>query len=224
MSHAQYKHPMPLRVVAAAPQCQDESANAALSAADSESMPRAADVDWTILMARAQHGDATAYLRLLQQISPYVRALAARQHRDADDIEDALQDVLLTVHSIRHTYDPGRPFGPWLVAIVKRRLIDRLRRHGRTSAHETPLTDEHEGVAQAEAAGVQDAADCQALRSAITHLTPTQKQAIELLKLNEMSLKEASAASGMTVGALKLATHRALLSLRKMLVRQSGGS
>ncbi len=220
MSRAQRRHPVPLRVVAAARQRPDDSDNAGLSVADG--MPGAVNLDWTILMARAQHGDAAAYLRLLQQISPYLRALAARQHRDADDIEDALQDVLLTIHSIRHTYDPSRPFGPWLLAIAKRRLVDRLRRHGRTSARETPLTDEHESVAQVAAAGAQDAADCGALHSAITHLTPTQKQAIELLKLEEMSLKEASAASGMSIGALKVATHRALISLRKMLVGRSG--
>jgi len=28
--------------------------------------------------------------------------------------EDAVQDVLLAIHEKRHTYDPARPFGPWL--------------------------------------------------------------------------------------------------------------
>jgi len=45
-------------------------------------------------------------------------------------------------------------------------------------------------------------------------LPPGQRQALELLKLKEMSLKEASAATGLSITALKVATHRALKSLR----------
>src|SRR5438874_1739949 len=70
------------------------------------------DLDWSILMARTQAGEAVAYRRLLDEISPYLRSLAARRHRDPSDVEDAVQDVLLTVHAIRATYDPTRPFGP----------------------------------------------------------------------------------------------------------------
>ena len=79
--------------------------------------PTVRDTDWAILMAHAQDGDRAAYQRLLQEITPYLRSLAARRHRDLSDIEDAVQDILLTVHSIRQTYDPTRPFGPWLVRL-----------------------------------------------------------------------------------------------------------
>src|SRR5258708_1119219 len=112
------------------------------SAYRTASVPR--DFDWSSRMARAREGDRTAYQRLLQEITPYLRSLAARRHRDRSDVEDAVQDVLLTVHSIRQTYDPARPFAPWLVAIANRRFIDRLRRQGRTRDRETPLTAEHE--------------------------------------------------------------------------------
>jgi RNA polymerase sigma-70 factor (ECF subfamily) len=59
--------------------------------------------------------------------------------------------------------------------------------------------------------------DPEALRQAIAALPPGQRAAIEMVKLKDMSLKEAAAASGSSVGALKVATHRALASLRKML-------
>jgi RNA polymerase sigma-70 factor (ECF subfamily) len=80
-----------------------------------------------LLMARAQAGEREAYRRLLEDIAPFIRALAARRLRDSSDLEDAVQDVLLTVHVIRHTYDPTRPFAPWLTAIANRRIVDRLR-------------------------------------------------------------------------------------------------
>lgn len=101
------------------------------------------DIDWSILMARAQAGDGGAYRRLLTEVMPFLRSLAVRQHREPSDQEDAVQDILLTIHTIRHTYDPTRPFGPWLVAIAKRRLVDRLRRQGRRRLRESALTSQN---------------------------------------------------------------------------------
>src|SRR5260370_1415832 len=142
--------------------------------------------------------------------------------KEATDAEDAVQDVLLTVHAIRHTYDPGRPFGPWLVAIANRRIIDRLRRHIRARSREMELSAEHETFSPDAANFHFDdaSADSVALHAAITTLPSDQREAISLLKLKEMSLKEAALASGRSVSALKVATHRAIKSLRKRL-RQS---
>ncbi len=182
--------------------------------------PAARDVDWSILMARAQDGDGASYVRLLEAMTPYLRSLASRRHREPSDVEDAVQDVLLTVHSIRHTYDPMRPFGPWLVAIANRRFVDRLRVQGRTKTRETRLTDEHEAF-PAPPANIEAKSDRHQLNGAIDKLPDRQRQAIQLLKLQEMSLKEAAAVSGMTVASLKIATHRALKSLHRLLTDRS---
>ncbi|MFX8891469.1 sigma factor-like helix-turn-helix DNA-binding protein, partial [Acinetobacter baumannii] len=48
-------------------------------------------------------------------------------------------------------------------------------------------------------------------------LPPMQRKAVQLLKLKEMSLKEASTESGMSIAALKVNVHRAVKSLRKIL-------
>jgi RNA polymerase sigma-70 factor (ECF subfamily) len=175
--------------------------------------------DWSGLMARAQDGDRRAYRALLEDMAPYLRALAARCFKAPGDIEDAVQDVLLTVHAVRHTYDPGRPFGPWLVAIANRRIIDRLRRQMRDRSREIELTAEHETFSShpTNLRFDETSADEVALHAAIEHLPPDQRQAIRLLKLKEMSLKEAALASGRSVSALKVATHRAIKSLRKIL-------
>ncbi|ASS58054.1 sigma-70 family RNA polymerase sigma factor [Rhizobium leguminosarum] len=174
------------------------------------------DLDWTILMARAQDGDNFAYLRLLQEITPYLRSLVRRWHKDHWDIEDTVQDILLTLHSIRHTYDPSRPFGPWLVGIANRRAIDRLRRRGRQELREAPLTAEHEATAAASEHN-DDVLDKHRLNEALGGLPPIQRTAVDLLKLKEMSLKEASDATGLSIASLKMATHRALRNLRTLL-------
>ena len=178
------------------------------------------ELDWSIYMAHAQGGDREAYRRLLEEITPYLRALAARRIQNRGDVEDAAQDALLTVHAVRHTYDPARPFGPWLVAIANRRIVDALRRRGRAGSREMPLDAEHETFAAPETNYHEAASEGRALREAVDNLPPGQRDAIRLLKLNEMSLKEAATASGMSVAALKVATHRALKNLRKMLGRE----
>jgi RNA polymerase sigma-70 factor (ECF subfamily) len=172
-------------------------------------------------MARAQGGDAVAYRHLLEEVTPYLRSLAARRHSDACDIEDAVQDVLLTVHAIRNTYDPTRPFGPWLVAIANRRFVDRLRHQGRVKSRETPLTAVHETFPGHQTNVDAGISDRRTLEGAVEKLPPGQRQAIRLLKLEEMSLKEAAAASGTSIASLKVATHRALRNLRKMLSNRS---
>ena len=178
-------------------------------------------LDWSKLMARAQDGDRQAYRTLLEDMAPYIRSLAARCFQQPSDLEDAVQDVLLTVHMVRHAYDPSRPFGPWLVAIANRRIIDRLRRVTRLKAREIALLAQHETFAEPPTNLDEAISDEAALVEAIERLPPEQRQAIKMLKLNEMSLKEAAAASGRSIVALKVATHRAVTSLRKMLRQQS---
>jgi RNA polymerase sigma-70 factor (ECF subfamily) len=175
-------------------------------------------------MARAQDGERGAYRMLLEDLTPYVRSIARRCFKQPSDIEDAVQDVLMTVHVVRHAYDPRRPFGPWLLAIANRRIIDRLRRETRLKAREIALSAEHETFSGAPANLEQADFDEAALGEAIERLPPEQRQAIKMLKLNEMSLREAAAASGRSITALKVATHRAIKSLRKLLQVRSDWS
>lgn len=174
-------------------------------------------LDWTKFMTRAQGGDGDAYRRLLESVTPYLRSLAARSFHGHADIEDAVQDILLTIHSIRHTYDPARPFGPWLATIAHRRIVDCLRRHGRSRGRETSLETEHETFAAPEANLAETASDGRTVRDAIEQLPTGQRDAIRMLKLEGLSLKEAAVVSGMSIAALKVATHRGLKNLRKLI-------
>lgn len=181
---------------------------------------RAPNADWSVLMAQSQDGDQQAYVTLLRSLTPYVRSLAARLGLVGDEAEDAVQDVLLTIHKIRHTYDPTLPFGPWLTAVARRRLIDRTRLRSRRWRRETALTEAHETLAATESNYHEAAAEARRLRAAIATLPAGQRQAIEMVKLQELSLKEASARSGQSETALKVAVHRAVRRLRSLLAGQ----
>ena len=80
----------------------------------------------TRYLAAAQAGDAIAYDALLRLLAEAARVFVGRRIAWADWGEDVVQDILLTVHRVRQTYDPARPFGPWFYAIASARLIDAL--------------------------------------------------------------------------------------------------
>ncbi len=173
-------------------------------------------------MKAAQAGDSAAYSDLLTRIAPLLRRVIRRQRPflSVDAIEDVVQDVLLSLHAVRATFDPSRPFTPWLLAITRNRLADDARRYARTAAHEVVVEDLDVTFSSEDANSSKTAyGDPEALRDAIAALPAGQRQAIELLKLRGLSLKEAAAATGSSVGALKVASHRAMATLKRMLTK-----
>jgi RNA polymerase sigma factor (sigma-70 family) len=168
------------------------------------------------LMQRAQCGSEGAYSRLLVELPPVIGRMIRRQMAGASpsDQEDVLQEVLMSIHTARATYDPTRPFIPWLKAIVINRTIDFMRRQKRNATGQV-LTDDLAEIADVSAGDAvvrYDAVD--ALQKAISKLPAGQRSAIELLKLREMSLREAAAMTGMSITALKASVHRAVRTLR----------
>jgi RNA polymerase sigma-70 factor (ECF subfamily) len=173
------------------------------------------------MMAAAQTGDRAIYERLLREVVPFVRAVVHRQQRTPDRVEDVVQDVLLTIHRVRHTYDPARPFTHWLAMIARRRSIDAPRRRHWHEIVEVADGVAYEAFADPAAKRVIEAFGAtEGLSEAITALSPPQREAIELLKLREMSLAEASAVSGRSLTALKVNVHRAIKTLRDRLRRE----
>ena len=184
----------------------------------SSDLKESQDKQWSEWMVMAQDGDVAAYQRLLGAVVPLVRAIVGKRLNDPDKIEDVVQEVLLSVHKNRHTYDPSLSFRPWIGTIAQRRTIDALRKMYRQGAREV-LVDEYPETFLADETNIPLEDDLvfalgDDLNRALDTLPAGQRTAVDLLKLREMSLKEASEASGMSVAALKVAMHRALKSLR----------
>jgi RNA polymerase sigma factor (sigma-70 family) len=169
------------------------------------------------LMEAAQDGDRAAYADLLHELVPLLQRLVrGRLHfLQPTDREDLVQDILLSLHAARATYDPRRPVMPWLVSIAHHRMVDRARRHSRLWANEVLVDEFADSMADA-ASDLPDSGygDPEEVRQAVKGLPAGQRTAIELLKLRELSLREAADQSGMSISALKVATHRAIKSLR----------
>ena len=127
----------------------------------------------------------------------------------------------MSIHAVRATYDPKRPFMPWLSTIAHNRLIDSARRYYRGKSNEVQMDElpvtfvDYRTNIEGE-----EYRDPEELSIAIKSLPEGQRKAVEMLKLREMSLKEAAAASGTSVGALKISIHRAVSNLRKALGKE----
>ena len=160
---------------------------------------------WERLTRAAQQGDANAYRTLLADLIPWLRRYYVRRLPPAM-IDDAVQDVLLAIHEKRHTYDPARPLGPWLVAITHYKWVDRLRS---LKIQATEPLDETISIPDHE----DDIINGTTLDQLLAELKPAQAEAIRLVKLEGYSVDSASLATGQSVSLIKINIHRGLKQL-----------
>jgi RNA polymerase sigma-70 factor (ECF subfamily) len=185
--------------------------------------PTADDLRRSALMAAAQAGDKVAYETLLRDCVPLIKAVARRLGVTGDQANDVVQEVLLTIHRARQTYDPARSFNAWLRVIAERRTVDFLRQSGRRCARElhAPIAFENYADETADPTrGLQHEDDTGRVSQALASLPPRQREAVQYLVLNEQSLAEASAASRRSKVSLKVNLHRALKTLRGRMERE----
>lgn len=175
------------------------------------------DARRSALMAAAQTGDRVAYETLLRDCVAFIVSVARRRGVPPDRTDDVVQDVLLTVHRARATYDPRRSFNAWLGVIVERRAIDLLRQMYRRGAYEVHAPRAYEGHADEAvdlSAGIEHRERARRIGTALAGLPRRQREAVRHLMLDEKTLDDATALTGRSKGSLKVNLHRALKALR----------
>lgn len=160
------------------------------------------------LMVAGLAGDSVAHAALLRALLPVLRRFFRRRLSAQEaDVEDLVQETLIAVHQRRVTYDPERPFGAWVHAIARYKLIDRWRRSGRTA----PL-DEADEVADA-----FDFAEASDARSDLDRLLETipgkQAAVLRATRIEGLSTAEAAAHLGLGESDVKVSAHRGLKAL-----------
>lgn len=171
---------------------------------------------WGELMASAQRGDSEAYEALLSDVIPGLRSFVRARLRDASGEEDVVQNVLMSIHRARHTYQRGRPFGAWMRAIARNAVVDAQRARGRRALREVPAP-ETDTFAAPEVDPPHTEELSPGMKRALESLPPSQRQAVELIHVRELSVAEAAAAVGVTPGALRVRAHRGYRALRALL-------
>ncbi|WP_260928174.1 RNA polymerase sigma factor [Novosphingobium sp. 9] len=172
--------------------------------------------DWPGFMRRAQDGDQRAYRLVLRALVPVVRIRVRRRVFDEALAEDVVQEVLMTVHRLRHTYDPELPLMPWISAIVSARSVDALRKQGRSRRREMAVEEDLPVAVDDMAERAFEAIDTvQAVEGMLKVLPAGQRRMVELVKLQDMTLDEAADESRLSVPAVKSLLHRAVVKLRE---------
>lgn len=174
------------------------------------------------LWRRAQAGDEAAYRDALRRMAARLRSYLRRRLAERpDDVEDLVQDILIAVHVQRRTHDPALPVSPWLHAIARYRLVDHWRRHGRRDALHDAVDDLDDWPA--EDAPHEAAAARRDLGVLLARLPAAQRRAIELTRLEGMSVTEAALHTGASVSAIKVQVHRGLKRLAAWVRPDAGG-
>lgn len=170
------------------------------------------------LMARTQRADRDAFELLLGELSVVLRQFVRRRVGDVAWADDVEQEILWSVYRGRHTWNPERPFLPWLYAVAHSRLIDAIRRERRLAARE--VRDERlMETASRQSTGVSDV-DRDGLRAALAALPDTQRRVLELLKLEDRSVNEVATELDLRPGNVRVIAHRALKAVRRLLEGQ----
>jgi RNA polymerase sigma factor (sigma-70 family) len=175
-----------------------------------DASPEVNDLDG--LMRLSLRGDERAYALLLTRLAAHLRAWFRKRLFDGGaDAEDLVQETLLALHTRRSTYDPALPFGPWVHAIARYKLIDHLRRRRRRGVQkeleEDDLFTESDGEAGLAHRDVTRLLD---------QLPAKQHAAIRAVKIEELSVREAAERTAISEADVKVSVHRGLKKLTRL--------
>lgn len=167
------------------------------------------------LMKQSQAGDQRAYTALLQETSRLLRPYLTKRLSLASEVDDLLQEILISIHKARHTYDGNRPYKPWMYAIAKFRLQDHLRAHYSDQLHHAADLSGleeflHEPV-------TESAISYESISGEVDKLPDKQATILRLMHQEGYTAKEVAGKIGMTESAVKVAAHRAYKILRNKL-------
>lgn len=166
----------------------------------------AGETELARLMAAAQKGDAAAYRVLLAEIRLWLERYFRRRVPPAQ-LDDLVQEVMLALHAKRASWDPARAFLPWLAAIARYRWVDHLRKAYRRAEDEL---GDHDAIADGDEEAVMARMSLDRL---FAHLPDKQCEVIELVRIEGLSIAEASARTGQSESLVKVNIHRGLKKL-----------
>ena len=173
------------------------------------------------LMIAGLNGDGEAHRALLTRLSSRLRAYfkgrLARIQRGPVEAEDLIQETLMAIHTRRHTYDRSQLFTPWAYAIARYKFLDYLRRT-KGSMRDVPMDEASDAMSQDDIRGIESTVDLQYL---LKELSPKTRTAIQYVKLEGLSVREAAARIGTSESAVKVNVHRGLKALAQLIRREN---
>ncbi len=161
-------------------------------------------------------GDARAHRALLSALRPVLQRYFARKGVTNADVDDLVQMTLIAVHERGDTYDPAKPFAPWLYAIARYKMIDQFRRRrSQPSLADIGLENVNE-IADGHDFGAALAARLD-IETLLATLPNKQAAAVRAIRIEGLSVAETAAREGLSPSDVKISVHRGLKALAKRL-------
>jgi RNA polymerase sigma-70 factor (ECF subfamily) len=182
---------------------------------EQDQSPNEDEARWAAYMRASQAGDGEAFESLLKEILPRIRSRVFGRLGGREHAEDVVQNVLLSIHRSRHTYQPTRPFKPWLNAVTRNAVIDAVRARRNEWRHQS--FDEREVPGEDPPIPGASESLSPELENALSRLPKAQREAVELLHIQQLSVREAASKTGSSIGAFKVRAHRGRVRLREIL-------
>jgi RNA polymerase sigma-70 factor (ECF subfamily) len=179
------------------------------------------------LIAAVLKGDAASFEPLVAKYSPRVFATARRYARRESEIEDITQEVWLKAFDKLKTFRSEAPFEHWLMRLAVRTCYDFLRGHQRNressfSEISEPEEDWLERFVADPSSAVEDADAARLLIGRVLEkLSPSARLVIQLLEIEDRSVKEIAGITGWSVPLVKVRAFRARGEMRKILSRMT---
>ena len=166
-------------------------------------------------MRAANRGDQVAYRQCLSALLPFLRVttikMMARSGGNVADAEDIVQEVVLTIHLRRHTWDENARFIPWLYGIARHKTIDALRRRGRR------MEVSIEGFEEIfEAPLAQETVSDTDMAHYLGQLAEGQRNIVMAISIEGLSIQDAAQRLGISEGAARVTLHRGLKNLARL--------
>jgi RNA polymerase sigma-70 factor (ECF subfamily) len=185
------------------------------SVADDAPAP-SAESDIAAWITATLDGDERAFAQLVRHFKERILRLVARFARNSHDLDEIAQDVFVDAHRNLGKFRGDAPFEHWLCRIATRRCQDYLRRIYRrrwwSSLDEMRDTGFEPSGDAAGATAVDPRVEL--LRLALRQLHPDHQTILNLLELQECSVREAAQFTGWTESNVKVRAHRARHALR----------
>lgn len=183
--------------------------------------PVAGEQEWVALVRAVAGGDEGALHELYARMHRVVFTLAVRLTQSRETAEEVTVDVFHQVWRSAGAFDPaGGTVVGWIMSQARSRAIDRVR-HDRRKKR-APSEGE-EPPADATPRGPQEAflmeEQAQLLRDALTRLTPSERQAIEVAFFSGLTYAETAAQLAEPLGTVKTRIRSGLAKLREALGR-----
>ena len=171
-------------------------------------------------MDRYARGNDAAFGEVYDGIAHRLYGYLVRQCRNAGLAEELVQQTFLQMHRARGQFVRGAPVLPWAFSISRRLLVDQIRKSRRevlSAMPEEPSPDSTQSNDPSAEALLHASEIAARVKAVLVTLPDTQREAFELLKIEELSVAEAAEIVGATSAAVKLRAHRAYEAIREAL-------